>query len=108
MLTDVPDPPGEPTPHLPATTQAALSRDYYRSLMENLDQQCRDRCADAGLGATDAALHRRAVIGGHNWLTHAPPSYFARDKLTVKGPRANTDVGAPVDATYLCGGARAG
>ena len=43
--------------------------------------------------------HRRAVIGGHNWLTHAPPSYFARDKLTVKGPRANTDVGAPVDAT---------
>ena len=42
---------------------------------------------------------RRAVIGGHNWLTHAPPSFFARDKLTVKGPRANTDAGAPVDAS---------
>ena len=52
--------------------------------------------APAAIAADD---HRRAVIGGHNWLTHAPPSYFVRDKLTVKGPRANTDVGAPVDAT---------
>ena len=44
-------------------------------------------------------------------FSHAPLSYFALDKLTAKGPRKNTDVGAPEDATRsLCtvGSASAG
>ena len=42
---------------------------------------------------------RRAVIGGERWLTHAPLDYFALDKLTAKGLRANTDVGQPHDSS---------
>lgn len=42
-----------------------------------------------------------SIYGGDSvtTFTHAPFSYFAVDKLTPKGPRANADVGQPHDAT---------
>ena len=46
-----------------------------------------------------ATADRRAVIGGERWLTHAPLDYFALDKLSAKGLRANTDVGQPHDSS---------
>ena len=46
-----------------------------------------------------ATADRRAVIGGERWLTHAPLDYFALDKLTGQGLRANTDVGQPHDSS---------
>ena len=42
---------------------------------------------------------RRAVIGSSRWVTHAPPAFFAQEKLKVKGLRANCDVGEPIDAS---------
>lgn len=42
---------------------------------------------------------RRGVIGSSRWVSHAPGSFFAQDKLVRKGVRANSDVGNPVDAS---------
>lgn len=42
---------------------------------------------------------RRAVIGSSRWVSHAPPAFFAQEKLEVKGLRANCDVGEPIDAS---------
>ena len=44
-------------------------------------------------------VDRRAVIGSSRWVSHAPPAFFAQEKLAVKGLRANCDLGEPIDAS---------
>lgn len=45
-----------------------------------------------------AAAAARAVLGGERWLTHAPADYLALEQCSVKGVRANSDVGTPTDS----------